>query len=353
MFSRTRHLVFVVLLSSVLAGLRAQAPVSDAAAQNARALRMPAATTPFELTSDKPFVEVNVNGKPLSFVLDTGDNVGWVVATSRAEELGISIEDEQTVRMGAGEGVEVAVGNASGLTFAVGDITMTNQAAIVFPLRHVAEFEGRPIDGLIGANFFERYVVRIDYQHRRLAFYDSETFKYWGDGTVVPLEMLTGWPTIRSKIITPDGRSREAHLMVDTGVRMAVVFTRPYVEASELDESLPDLISAEVGGGIGGETQGRIGRLETMTLGDVELRATADTPNFQRFQVRSVVEGSPAADAGLQRGDRIVAVDGGHAGDITLERLRVILRDPGRVCRLKIDREGRLFEVELKLRPLL
>jgi predicted aspartyl protease len=416
MFIHIRCLTLPALLFGLLAGIPlAHVPVSEAAEQSARAMRVPVATIPFELTSDKPFVEVHVNGKPLSFVLDTGDNAGWVIATSRAEELGIDLKDEQTVRMGAGEGVEVVMGNASGLTFAVGDITMTDQTAIVFPLRHVAEFEGRPIDGLIGVNFFERYVVRIDYEHRRLAFYEPETFKYWGDGTVVPLEMLAGWPTVRSTIVTPDGRSRDAHFMVDTGVRMAVVFTSPYVEAAELDASLPDVIAAVVGGGIGGETRGRIGRLETMTLGDIELRApvavlsedktgalaseaysgivggptlrkftvifdygraqmilepnpefeapfaadcsglflTANPPDFDRFQVRSVIEGSPAADVELQRGDRIVGIDGRPAGEFTLEELRVLLRDPRKVCRLKIERETRVFEIKLKLRPLL
>jgi hypothetical protein len=77
-----------------------------------------------------------------------------------------------------------------------------------------------------------------------------------------------------------------------------------------------------------------------------------EPPAFEAKRVRLVLPGTPAAEAGLERGDRLLAIDGMPAGPIPIQRLREMLRLPGRVHRLDILREGQPISVTLRTRTL-
>ena len=79
----------------------------------------------------------------------------------------------------------------------------------------------------------------------------------------------------------------------------------------------------------------------------------AEGPDFKRLTVQSVAEASPAAEAGLHRGDVITAIDGRPAAKFTLEQVRQLFRQPGRECRLDIHRGDDHFRVKLKPRKLI
>jgi S1-C subfamily serine protease len=75
----------------------------------------------------------------------------------------------------------------------------------------------------------------------------------------------------------------------------------------------------------------------------------------QGFKIVAIVARSPAAEAGLQEGDTIVAIDGISATTISLGNLRDRLRDaaPGTDLKLTIVRERRTLVVALRLRDLI
>ena len=68
--------------------------------------------------------------------------------------------------------------------------------------------------------------------------------------------------------------------------------------------------------------------------------------------VSSVSEGSPAAAAGIERGDVIVSVDGVAVSDGNALRNRVASTKPGSTVTLGLVREGTAKEVRVKLREL-
>jgi predicted aspartyl protease len=163
------------------------------------ALAAPSATVPgvrelpFEIASNKPFVRVSINGSPRQwFILDTGCAGTSVVAKECAERIGLAGRDETRTQLGAGEGVQVGVATASDVTLDMGGTTMTAPELRIFPLGHVAPFEGRRVDGLIGQDFLERYVVEIDYARSRIRIHDPDRFDPPAGAMLIPITLEGG-----------------------------------------------------------------------------------------------------------------------------------------------------------------
>jgi carboxyl-terminal processing protease len=76
-------------------------------------------------------------------------------------------------------------------------------------------------------------------------------------------------------------------------------------------------------------------------------------PSDRTCVVHEVRQGSLSERAGLQPGDRLLAVDDTDVTDLPFEQVRESLRGPvGTRVRLSIQRGGELLEVELERRPL-
>ena len=70
--------------------------------------------------------------------------------------------------------------------------------------------------------------------------------------------------------------------------------------------------------------------------------------------VASVLENSPAAEAGISAGDLLTAIDGWKGDQITAERLFDIFgQQPGTIVRLSIGHLGTTRDLQIKLRDIL
>jgi hypothetical protein len=76
----------------------------------------PASPQPFEITNNKPFVRVSIDGsEPQWFILDTGLSGPSIVARESAERVGLSRGDEARTEVGAGAGADVRLSQARGV----------------------------------------------------------------------------------------------------------------------------------------------------------------------------------------------------------------------------------------------
>ena len=83
------------------------------------------------------------------------------------------------------------------------------------------------------------------------------------------------------------------------------------------------------------------------------ISLTSPGPSFAERRVRLVLAGSPAAAAGFEAGDTLVAIDGKKAARLSLDEIRALFRRPGRTYRIGIERKGSRRTLALTTRRMI
>jgi hypothetical protein len=362
-------------------------------------------TVPFQLLNNHIYVQVKINGKgPYTFLCDTGG--ANIVSPTLARELGLHSEGALQGR-GVGEKSE-DVGLAKVQSVQVGDGTLSNQVFAIYDLDSYANVEGVRIRGLIGYEIFKRFVVRVDYEHSQLTLTVPSAFAYHGQGTPVPFQFNNHIPQVDGDI---DGIAGKFD--IDTGSRASLSILKPFAEKHDLAARLNAKVQGVTGWGVGGPAKGLLARAKTLHLGSVAVEnpvtelslqshgaftspyvagnvgagvlkrfnITFDYPHqqliFERnanyakpdefdrsgmwvnkagddFEVMDVIAAGPAAAAGLKAGDKISAVDGRAAGQVSLPELRARFRTevPGTKIKLTVQSGQQTRDVVLVLKDL-
>ena len=360
---------------------------------------------PFDLINNHIYVEVKLNGKgPFRILCDTGG--ANIITPTVAKELGVKSEGALQGR-GVGEKSE-DVGLAKLETLQVGDATLTDQLFAVYPMESFASVEGVEESGLIGYEVFKRFVVKVDYEHSVLTLIVPSAFTYQGNGAKLPFVFNAHIPQVDGSI---DGIAGKFD--IDTGSRSSLDIMKPFVEKHDLVTKYNAKTEAVTGFGVGGAARSLLARAKVLQLGNVEVHnpvtelsvqekgaftspyvagnvgagvlkrfnitfdyahqelilepnANYDKPDvFDRsgmwvnqgagaFEVMDVTAGGPAAAAGIKVGDKIVAVDGQPAAQITLPDLRKRFKSEsaGTKVRLAVKSGDQQRDVELVLKDL-
>ena len=83
------------------------------------------------------------------------------------------------------------------------------------------------------------------------------------------------------------------------------------------------------------------------------MSLAAGGSDLKTIKVRSLVENSPATEAGIQAGDIILVMDGKSVSDLTLEQIRKMFRQPGRSFVLGVKRDAATMEIAITSRKLI
>src|SRR5258705_939245 len=142
----------------------------------------PLAVLHYESEDKLVFLPVRFNGsRPLTFVLDSGAPHS-IVDSTVAEELKVQRISADRVS-GAGKGT-VARQHAAPVDLRIGTVPLHVEDPWVIDLGKVGGI--RHVDGLVGADLFERYVVGIDPVRQTLTIAEPATFRARGGGTSIP-----------------------------------------------------------------------------------------------------------------------------------------------------------------------
>ena len=200
-------------------------------------------------------VPVSVNGsRRLWFVLDTGAR-HTLVDSAAALALGLEIVSEDQ-GSGAGRGT-YRQWHAPPIDVTVGPVVLHVPDPWVIDLAHVGT--AQPPDGLLGADLFERYVIRIDPVARTLAFIDSTSYRYQGKGAMLPLTDTESRLYVDVQLTLPNGITETHAMRIDTGSEDAA--------SDNLVRRSPERRLARQGVGLGAAYVDTSGVFESIGLG--------------------------------------------------------------------------------------
>jgi hypothetical protein len=360
-------------------------------------------TVPFQLLNNHIYADVKVNTKgPFLFIFDTGgqDMLQPPTAKALSEEVAGDFAGH-----GAGEGT-VQGGFAKVGSLDIDGLVLRDQTVAVLPFQS-AKVEGFDAGGMIGVEVFGRLVTRIDYGARTLTFIDPKSFDPKDAGIAVPFVFYQTIPQVEGTF-----EGRPGRFDIDTGSRVALTLTSPFVRANDLIARHPKGALVVDGWGVGGPAHSYVARGGALTLGKVRVdnvvagfstqskgafadpdyagnvgagilrrfvvtfdyghrimylkrlsNAAGEAGSFDKsgmwinaaddgFEIADVAPRGPAAVSGLVVGDHILSVDGRPAGNLTLSELRARLRDrpAGEVVSFGIKRGDKTSTIAITLR---
>jgi len=360
---------------------------------------------PFELFGNVILLKVRVNGsEPLSFILDTGSDA-TLLNSDQAGRLGLTLK--KLIGANASPDIRAAKVSLSLSDLDLGDQTILVRVSASPPPAH----SGANLHGVLGYNFFNQFVVEIDYVAKVLTLYKPKTYQYTGAGEILPIILEFGLPFVRASVITSGTETSERVLFIDSGSQMTANYETEQFPAKTIEPDIVDLVN-----GITTKTKATFGRAKSLQLGrfvienpvvglarsyhipglpgsmkgllgggtlrrfkvifdyaqrrmilepNKHLRdpfeydmsgawLISDLPNSSGFKIASVRAKTPAAAAGLREGDVIVAINGEPAEKFTLPQVTgEVFRRAGAGYVLQIKRGDRFFPVKIKLRRLI
>lgn len=362
----------------------------------------PQTSVPFDLVENHVYLSVMLDGKgPYRFIYDTGG--ANIVDPEVAREIG-AIGRGSLQGGGVGSKTE-SISFAKVDSLQIGAATIKDQLFGVAPTRlGFGMSGGQPVDGLIGFEVLSRFVTTFDYPARRVVLAMPGAAVPSG-ASVVPFVLDGRQPQFACAI---DGIASQCTL--DTGSRSSISLMSPFIAAHPSVVPAVESAVGVNGFGFGGPAMGRLGRIASVgfasfTLHDVVGDFTAQTkgalavpfvaanvgggifkrfsltldydkqtmaliagPDFARpdayeraglfllnragkYVVIDARPGTPAARAGIVKGDTLDTIDGKPASSMSLQAVReLFFGAPGTVLQIGLTgKDGAKRTVSLTL----
>lgn len=370
------------------------------------------AVLPFDYSSRHVWLRASIDGGPeQDFLFDTGASI-TVLDSAFAASHGIATEGRMQAA-GAGASGSAAFARLGTLSVRAPDgdgVELHDLKVAVLSVNPMfAPYFWREMAGIVGYDFISRFVVTIDYDRNVLVLRDPKTFRY--SGTEAPLPMVMNG-VVPALVATLDGRY-EGVFRLDVGSSSTVDVHTPFARRHGLAGKLRHAHEVS-GAGFGGQFTSRLGRARSMAIGPYawrdpmvsvarasegafaseefagnignrileRFRVTLDYDGRRvwlepgaryperdsftraglllvrvagRVEVRSMLPGSPADQAGLREGDEVTAVDGRAIGAWKLRELDELFERGANGRRVAVDvrRAGEPLSRVMKLREML
>ena len=282
----------------------------------------------------------------------------------------------------------------------------------------LSEFVGSPIHGIIGYEIFNRFAVTIDFGTNEIILENPEHYKYKpSKGERFPITIEENKPYLSTIELINDKQNVPLKVILDTGAGHAISLDANKTngipmpekvvkaqlgrglsgvingslgrisklklgkfEMNNLVASFPDSSSYRIRGLELIERQGNIGceflrrfkitfnyRDQYIVLKSINRRMKepfehnmsgielmARGSDYHEFTVDRVLENSPADNAGLLQGDRVMFINNKSSKEITISEIyKLFQKGEGKNLNLIINREGKVFFATISLRRLI
>jgi predicted aspartyl protease len=333
-----------------------------------------------------------------TFIFDTGAGE-TVIDKTAAMALGLNFTVKKSVE-GAGGNSDLAAAFDKSVHF---NSLLLNH--VNFYLSELPVQNGVQLNGIIGYDLLKDFACYINYEKSRLEIYAPNAKISLKNGKEQDFKLVENIPVFPLRFTTDEGNQLTGDFFFDTGAGLGVSINAPYVQTNSLTAAFKKKVRTE-STGVGtsfsqysltfpkiefagfqlkevpanlslAESGATARKVPDGILGNdvihrfnvllnYKARRAMLSPNqffnsmfkydytglvikFKTggFIITKIIESSPAANAGLQAGDKILSVNDTQYSD--LKALRQILNDPGTTLTLKIERDQK--EQIVVLRP--
>lgn len=236
---------------------------------------------PFEYENNFIIVKVTFNDVfPLKFIFDTGAEHTILTRREITDLLQINYDRQFKIK-GADLSTNLYAYLARGVKLTIHNMIAENRSILVLEEDYFRfeEFGGINVQGIIGADLFRRYVVKIDYRRKVITIYDPHHFKQPDSHfQEIPVEFHRNKPYLFAGTIFAKDTIPQAKYLMDTGASIALLL---YTNGQPKVELPPQFITTKIGMGLGGYLEGFLGRTEKLEIGNFPLEDVIT--NFQEI----------------------------------------------------------------------
>nr|MBS0037253.1 aspartyl protease family protein [Saprospiraceae bacterium] len=372
---------------------------------------------PFQKYGDFILVQGKLFGTAkLNLIFDTGAENTIIFERLYTDLFGVEY-DRRIPLYGADLSVELYALIVRNIELKVGPAKPKTMSMLVLEEDYstMNQFLGVEIHGILGASYFSDYVVEINYRSGYIELHKAEKFNYRERKyDTFPISLANNKPYVEANVILADSDSLALNFLLDTGAGLALLIHTNTHPSLELPDKV---IRGQLGAGLGGYLRGYLGRLQAMELwgyqfqGIVACYQDLDTflfdykqlnrqgiignqflsrfhlyidyprakvhirpyrkynrpfkydksglsiiatgPYLREYYVINVVEDSPAFEAGIRKGDRLLTFQRLPAKWFGLGTInRKLMKREGKKIRMKIERNSQAEIFSFQLREL-
>jgi predicted aspartyl protease len=220
---------------------------------------------PVKVVDSMLLVPVVVNGRRLTFILDSGASSSWLLDRDIASKLNLIPQGEQPSSGAGGNGVVLPL--VHDLEIAFGNQHYSHVTAGVTDLLSLSQYLNIRIDGVVGEDAFRHSIIAIDYCGQQIETSDpSRSISVPSKATVVPIVNTEGFYAAKGEVKFSPEIQLNGLFILDTGAGpITVGITREQGQRLHTDpNALHDALPA-----MGGTFRASLIRAESVALGDV------------------------------------------------------------------------------------
>lgn len=243
---------------------------------------------PFELTHNLIIIEAEINNIKLNMLVDTGSDKS--ILFSFPENDSIKLFDSRKIKInGLGNGEHIEAILSSNNKFKVKEYQDDNFEILVITDQDISLVNklGIPINGIIGATFFEDYLVEINYKKKKIILYQNSEItisKKAKKHSKKQIDLIGKKPYIDILSTINGKKDISIKLLIDTGLGDGLwLFENDSIKCNQ------KYITDFLGRGFGGDVMGKKSRVEKLILNDFTLNdalvSYPDSLSFNQFEI--------------------------------------------------------------------
>jgi len=234
------------------------------------------AVIPFELHNNLIVIPVILNDAlPLKFILDTGVRTAILTDRTISDLLNLTYSRTMTIYGIGGEKI-VDAQIANDVTLEIPGVRGRGHALFVLEqdLLQLRNYLGTEIHGILGYELLSRFIVKINFERKKIYIYDPSVFKPPKRYHKVPMEVIDTKPHILAPLSINGKDTINARLMIDTGASHTLML----LSTDSVQFDVPEKnVESSLGRGLGGPIEGKVARISGLKIDDYPIKNPVST----------------------------------------------------------------------------